>query len=222
MPIINTQIPDAGFYNIEELYQQSRLDMINRCLRAIGETPLPAGTLVSTISLGTDVDIAARTVDETIREVLTIGWYFNIDYNYKLYKDEGSFIYLPKTVLRMDTQESNQYIVKNSKVYDIYNQTFIIEPDYIEADLIYNILVEDLPVEAYEYISLRAARKFQEIVITSSDLVQTTRTAEMEAYTRLQRRQLQTQAYNIQNARVSTRIHNGYLQRGLYGTKYRR
>jgi hypothetical protein len=38
----------------------------------------------------------------------------------------------------------------------------------------------------------------------------------------LQRRQLQTQDYNIQNSRVSTRTHNGYLVAGLYGNKGRR
>jgi len=79
-----------------------------------------------------------------------------------------------------------------------------------------------MPPEAYEYISARAARKFQEYVIGAPDLTQTTTNAEQETYIRLQRRQLQTQSYNLQNSKVSNRMTNAYLQKGLYNSKGRR
>jgi hypothetical protein len=223
MPVrINTEIPEGGQYIAPILYPYSKLEMINRCLRSIGEVPLPEGTLLDGLVLGTDEETASRVVDETLKEVLSVGWYFNTDYNFKLYRDSEGFIAVPETLLRMDTQGSNQYIVKNGRVYDTYNNTYEFPKEYLEADCVWLVAIDDLPPEAYEYIALRSARKFQEFVITAAELVQVTRDQEMDAYVRLQRRQLQTQAYNIQNARVSTRVSNVYLTRGLYNFKTRR
>ena len=222
MPQVHTIIPQGGTYVAPEEYSFSKLDMVNRCLRAIGETPLPSGTLLPNLQLGTDAEIASRIVEETMREVQSIGWYFNMDYDFKLYPDEQDFITVPATMLRMDTYDDNQYIIKGRRVYDTYNQTFVIEKEYITADVVWLVDYELLPVEAYEYIANRAARKFGEEVIAAAEIVEVTRSKETDAYIRLQRRQLQTQDYNIQNKRVSTRTHNGYLYKGLYNTPSRR
>lgn len=204
------------------VYSKTKLNMINRCLRAIGEVPYPEGTLIESLALGTDGETASRIVSETMVEVQAIGWYFNLDYNFKLYKDVNNVIALPPNTLRVDTHNDNRYIDKTGKIYDMEKQTYIIEPTYIEADVVWLVDYPTLPAEAYEYISARASRKFQEYVIGAPDLTQTTTNAEQETFVRLQRRQLQTQAYNIQNSRVSTRTHNGYLQAGLRGNKGRR
>lgn len=204
------------------VYSKTKLNMINRCLRAIGEVPFPEGTLISSLALGTDGETASNVVAETMIEVQSIGWYFNLDYNFKLYKDVNDMIALPPNTLRVDTQNENRYIDKGGKLYDVEKQTFIIEPDYVEADVVWLQDYPILPAEAYEYISARASRKFQEYVIGAPDLTQTTTNAEQETYVRLQRRQLQTQSFNIQNSRVSTRTHSGYLQQGLRNNKGRR
>jgi len=204
------------------VYAKSKLDMVNRCLLGIGEVPLPAGTLLPSLELGTDANVAIRVVEETMIEVQSIGWYFNLDYDYRLYKDTDDFISVPPNVLRMDIMGNPSYIIKGGKVYDIDKQTFKIEPDYIEADIVWLVDYTDIPPEAYEYIAARSARKFQAYVISAPDLSQLTSQAEADAYVRLQRRQLQTRTYNIQNDRVSNRITNGPLRRGLYIAKYRR
>jgi hypothetical protein len=223
MPQINMEIPTGGtIVTPQEASPNSKLDMVNRCLRAIGESPLPPGTFLDALQYGTDAEVAKRIVEETMKEVQNMGWYFNTDYNFKLYKDEEGFITVPLSLLRMDTQDDNQYVLKGRRVYDMYNQTFVIEPEYIEADVIWLIDYELLPVEAFEYIAARAARKFAEDVVAAPELVEVNRTRELEAFTNLQRVQLQTQAYNMQNDRVSTRMHNGYLRRGLYRATTRR
>ncbi len=203
------------------IYSKTKLNMINKCLLAIGEVPFPLGTLVDLLELGTDGETAKRIVEETMVEVQSIGWYFNLDYNFKMYKDINNIIVIPPNLLRIDTQESNRYMEKNGKLYDNEKFTYIIEPTYIEADIVWLVDYPTLPAEAYEYISARAARKFQEAVIGAPDLTTTTNRAEQETFIRLQRRQLQTRAYNIQNNKVSTRTHNGYLQGSLYGNKGR-
>lgn len=222
MPQIHTTIPEVGAYTAPTEYANNKLDMVNRCLRAIGETPLPNGTLLESLQLGIDAEIAARIVDETMKEVQSVGWYFNTDYDFKLYPDEDNFITVPPNMLRMDTYDDNQYILRGRRVYDVYNKTFVIEKDYITADVVWLVDYELLPVEAYEYIANRAARKFGEEVIAAAEIVEVTRSKETDAYIRLQRRQLQTQDYNIQNKRVSTRTHNGYLYKGLYNSPTRR
>jgi hypothetical protein len=204
------------------IYPKTRLNLINRCLLAIGETPYPEGTVISSLALGTDGETASRIVAETMIEVQSIGWYFNLDYDYKLYKDVDNFIAVPPNTLRVDTLDSNQYIEKNGRIYDMNTQSYIITPIYVEADVVWLVDYPTLPAEAYEYIAARAARKFQQYIIGAPDLTQTTSAAENDAYVRLQRRQLQTRAYNIQNARVSTRMSNAHLRPGMRQVKDRR
>ena len=122
----------------------------------------------------------------------------------------------------MDTQDDNQYVIKGRRVYDTYAQSFVIDKDFIEADVVWLVDYENLPNEAYEYIATRSARKFGEEVIAASEIVEIQRARELDTYTRMQRIQLKTQGYNIQNRRVSTRIHNGYLYQGLYNSRTRR
>jgi hypothetical protein len=203
------------------MYPKNRLDMVNRCLLAIGEVPYPEGTLIDSLALGTDGETASRIVAETMIEVQAIGWYFNLDYNFKLYKDSEDKIALPPNTLRVDTMFSNRYMEKNNAIYDNEKQTFMIEPTYIEADIVWLVDYETLPPEAYEYISARSARKFQEVILGAPDLTRTTTIREADSYTRLQRRQLQSRAYNIQNERVSTRANNAKLRPAMYRSKGR-
>ena len=206
------------------VYTKNKLDMINQSLLAIGEAPYPVGTLIQTMPLGTDGETAGRIVNTTMVEVQTRGYYFNTDYNFKLYPDINGFITVPPNTLKADFgAEGNKYQIKNGRVYDMEYQTFLLDGiTYVTADVIWLVDYEELPPEAYEYIALRAARKFQQKVIGSTETAQFTERDELDSYTNLYRLQLQVNDYNIQNSRVSTRIHSGYLQGGLYGSKGRR
>ena len=206
------------------VWAKSELSMINDSLLAIGEAPFMEGTVVDTIPIGTDGETAKRLIRSTMIEVQSRGWYFNTDYDYVLTPDINGFITLPPNVLRTDfgnTSNANRFLIKNNGIYDVANQTFIIEGE-IMCDIVWLVDYTNLPPEAYEYISLRAARKFQQKVIGALETDQFTMRDEQDALVNLQRRQLQTQDYNIQNSRVSTRTHNGYLVAGLYGNKGRR
>jgi hypothetical protein len=206
------------------VWAKSELSMINDSLLAIGEAPFMEGTVVDTIPIGTDGETAKRIIRSTMIEVQSRGWYFNTDYDYVLTPDINGFITLPPNVLRTDfgnTSNANRFLTKNNGIYDVANQTFIIEGD-VMCDMVWLVDYTNLPPEAYEYISLRSARKFQQKVIGALETDQFTMRDEQDALVNLQRRQLQTQDYNIQNSRVSTRTHNGYLVAGLYGNKGRR
>jgi hypothetical protein len=200
---------------------QTKIDLVNRCLLAIGEAPIPDDTQLDLVPLGTDVDVAIRTVDKVIREVLNKGWYFNTDYDLPLIPDEDNFITMPPNVLRVDfgyTEFRHQYIMRNGKIYDVFNHTYVINQK-LRADVVYWIEVEELSVAAYEYIGARAARLFQEKVIGDLEMTKITMQEELEALTDLQREQLQVQDYSLVRG---SRITNAFLIPGLYKTRGRR
>lgn len=206
------------------VWTKSKINMINACLLGIGETPFIEGTLVDTLPIGTDGETAKRLVETTMVEVQARSWYFNLDYNFKLVPDSSGFISMPPNTLRVDfgnTEFKHQYTIKNGKIYDYLNQTFVIGKTIV-ADVTWLVDYGELPPEAYEYISLRASRKFQQKVVGSVETDSFTVRDESDALVNLQRRQLQSQDYSILNSRVSTRVHNGYLTAGLYGNKGRR
>lgn len=214
----------ATIFQDGTVYSKSKLDMINDCLLAIGEVPFVDGTNVDTIPLGTDGEVAKRIVEKTMVEVQSQGWYFNTDYDFDLVPDTLNFITMPPNTLRVDfgeTEFAHRYIFKGVVIYDNLNHTDKIYSK-LTADIVWLVDYDALPPEAYEYISLRAARKFQQKVIGAVETDQFTTREEQDAYMNLQRRQLQSQDYRIQNGKVSTRTHNGYLQDGLYGNKTRR
>jgi hypothetical protein len=206
------------------IYKRSKLGMVNDCLLVIGETPFPEGTLVENLPLGTDGQTAAKVIEDTMIEVQSRGWYFNTDYALQLVPDINGFITMPPNTLRVDFgngPDKHRYIMKNGQIYDNLEHTFLIGVQ-LEADVIWLVDYDELPPEAYEYIKTRAGRKFQQRVIGSLETDKFTSRDEVDTLTALTRLQLQTQDYNLQNARVSTRIHNGHLIRGLYGNKNRR
>jgi len=206
------------------IWPKSELNMINDSLLAIGETPFAEGTIVDSLPPGTDGDTAKRMIRATMIEVQARGWYFNTDYYFPLVPDSLGFITMPPNALRVDfgnTEFRHQYTIKNGKIYDYVHQTFVIEGT-LHADVIWLVDYVELPPEAYAHIALRAARKFQQKVIGSTELDTFTTRDEIDSLTNLQRRQLQSQDYRLGNRRVNTRISNSALYEGLYGVKTRR
>ncbi len=211
-------------FNDGAIWAKSELNMINDSLLSIGEVPFLDGTIVDTLPVGTDGETAKRIIRTTMIETQTRGWYFNIDYDFRLVPDVDGFITMPPNTLRVDfgyTEFRHQYTIKNGRIYDYLNHTFVITTT-LTADVVWLVDYSDLPPEAYEYISLRSARKFQQKVIGAQETDEFTVRDEGDALTNLQRLQLQSQDYVMSNKRVNTRIHNAYLVQGLYGVASRR
>ena len=213
---------DITFQN-GAIWVRSELNMVNDSLIAVGETPFVEGTLVDMLPIGSDGEVSKRIIRTTMIEVQSRGWYFNTDYDFTLIPDSHGFITMPPNTLRLDFgfSEGNRYAEKNGQIYDYLNQTFIIE-EPIVADVVWLVDYAELPAEAYEYISSRSARKAQQRIIGSPETDSFTVRDEADAFTNLMRRQLQSQDYSIQNSRVSTRTHSGFLTSSLYGNKGRR
>ena len=206
------------------IWSNTKIGMINICLQAIGEAPFPEGTLVADLGDGTDGAIAAHTVERTMIEVQNRGWYFNTDYNFKFIPNSNDFIPLPPNILRIDvgnTYNRHKIIFKSGRMYDVENRTYKFT-DSVEADAIWLTDYADLPPAAYLYIALRAARKFQQTVIGSTETHGFTMLDEQDALMNMQREHHQYQDYDLRSSRVSNRNSNAWLKGPLWGAKGRR
>ena len=188
----------------------TKLDLVNMCLTSIGESNLPAGSLLDQVAEGTDVADASKIVDEVTLEVLNRSWWFNTEHNFKFLPDGDSFIALPSNLLKIDfgtTDNRGTIIKKEGRLYDLINQTFQFdEPVY--GTVTWLTKWEYLPYSASQYIGLRAARKFQQRIIGSGDLFDFTLVDENDAYIELQREQAQLKDYNLLDYRVMNRYAN--------------
>lgn len=149
----------------------TELEAVNTMLRAINESP------VSSLSgdIGVDVVTAKATLNEVMRAVQTEGWAFNTEYKYPLKRDASGNISVPANALVVDVN-SRQYagidpVLRGTKLYDRMNHTFTFTVD-LEARIIFGLNFTDMPQSARHYVTYRAARKFQDDSLGSSDLHQ--------------------------------------------------
>jgi hypothetical protein len=186
---------------------QNKLGLVNRCLQAIGEAPLPQGTIPSELPLGSDAYVASSIVEDVWIEMQNMGWWFNTDYNFKLYPDQQNIISFPASVLRIDGGRYNNYIKREGLLYDRTTQSFLFDSP-VEVTIIWAASFSSLPVSAYEYIASRASRKFHQKVIGSQEQAQMLLIEEQEALINLQRENTQYQDFNLIESQVSDRWAN--------------
>lgn len=149
---------------MELLTPTTELEAVNTLLDIIGESPV--STLEDT-GLA-DVAKARRTLKETSREVQSRGWHFNTEENYSLPRDDSNQIIVPLNTLRVDTtKEFYQYDVvqRGKRLYDRKNHTYSFDKT-LKVNLIVFLDFEELPEAARNYITIRAARKFNDRELT--------------------------------------------------------
>jgi hypothetical protein len=187
--------------------RQNKLGLVNRCLQAIGEAPLPKGSIPSEFNLGSDAQVASSIVDDVWLEVQNKGWWFNVQKAFKLFPDSQGFIAFPETVIRIDGGRYQSLVKKQGLLYDTKKQSFIFE-EPIEVDLVWAVSYSDLPIGAYEYIASKASRKFQQKVIGNPEQVQMLLMEEQESLADLQRENAQYLDQSLIERQVSYRWMN--------------
>jgi hypothetical protein len=140
----------------------TELEAVNECLENIGESP------VSTLSgdLGVDAQIALNFVRKVNRALQSRGWYWNTEKDYPLTPNGDSDILLPFNTLSVDTtaEDADRDLVQRGpRLYDRDNRTYAFTTS-VKVQLVLGLTFEELPETARRYISLRAARLFQDRV----------------------------------------------------------
>lgn len=150
----------------------SELDAINIMLATLGEAPI--NTIESEEGIPPDVAIAKNTLEEINREVQSRGWSFNTEEKIKLIPSEEGEIALPANCLSFfPSLFDNALIQRGNRVYDKFKHTYNIGKA-IEADVILLLNFEELPEVAKRFITIKAARIFQDRALSSEVLYKIT------------------------------------------------
>lgn len=128
-----------------------------------------------------DITLALSMLHRVTEEVQLTSWHFNTDENVTLTSDDSGEINLSDNVHQVDFIDANSpYIKKGNKIYDKEAGSYKINKK-IKADLIKILPFEDIPIVFQHYIAIRAARKYQNNIISSSSINGFLQTDELEA-----------------------------------------
>jgi len=142
----------------------SKLDAINACLRGIGISPV-----ASEDDNDLDAALASQTIDKVSHDIQSKGWWFNKEYNWKLYPDETTgYINVPGSaldILTIGENRSNHLSIRDDKLYDMWNHTYdlrdrTVQDGYIELAFITDLPFADCPPIARTAIGYAARQQF--------------------------------------------------------------
>ena len=179
-------------------------------LTSIGESPV--NTITS--STTTDVSIAVQILDNVSREVQSVGWHFNTDVNYKLAKNTSNQIVLPSNCLRVDNTHQDadlDLVERNRKLWDRKNHTYTIEQD-VRVNITWLLEFTEIPETARRYITIRAARIFQDRMLASDTLHKFHQVDEIQALAALKEHEGDTRDHSIFDNYSTYRV----IDRGNY------
>jgi hypothetical protein len=176
----------------------TKLEAVNSMLSVIGEAP------VSSLESGLlDAVDAERILNEVSREVQSMGWNFNTEKNFPAAADSSSGeITLADEIVRADLAKTKyrsstaEYVQRGNKIYDKVTHSFNIGKT-LNLDIVRLLDFTNLPEVARRYVTVRAARIFQERVLGSDTLSSMNRTDEQNALFALREMEGDNGDYNI-------------------------
>lgn len=147
------------------LTKTTKIQAINTMLSTVGEPPVNSLTAQRADSL-----ICQNILDEVAREVLTYGWQFNTDENVEMSPDSSSgYIYVSDQVVRVDMDRSySQYdiVIRGNRLYDRKSNSYVFSGP-IRVIMVQLMDFDDMPEPAKRYVTIRAARIFQDRMVGS-------------------------------------------------------
>lgn len=138
----------------------TELEAINEILATGSESPI--STLEDNVVI--DAALAKNTLRATSVEVQTRGWNFNSDEGLKLAPDQVGDVRLPLNTLKVDTSGESanlNCIQRGTRLYNKTDRTYTFTSP-VTVDIVYGLNFDELPSTARLYITIRAARKYQD------------------------------------------------------------
>lgn len=192
----------------------TRLEAVNVMLAAIGESPVDTLAVTGLI----DVSIAQTILDNTTREVLMRGWWFNREYDYPLAKDVNDEFVLGATVLSADSSTKSAHldvVERGGKMYDRYKHSYTFpDDDTLYMDVVWSLDFTECPQAARWYITVRAARIFQSDHVGSDTIHKYTSDHEKEALSYMQQAESNAEDFNIMQGYSTNAIVRRYYNPG--------
>lgn len=178
-----------------KLTPTTELEAVNLMLSVIGEAPVNS---VDTSGLA-DAVTAYNILNFCSREVQLVGWHWNTEPNFPIPPDQNGYLSLPANTLRVDTDGASQgsdLIQRGTRLYDRVNHSYVFDKA-VTVEIVLLLPFDELPEAARSYITIRAARQFQERVVGSEVLSAYTQRDEMQAMARLKDAEAETADFNI-------------------------
>lgn len=176
----------------------TKLEAVNVMMTSIGETPVNTITSATT----TDVSIAISILDNVNREVQSVGWHFNSDQDYQLTPNTSNQIELPSNCLRIDTSGASankDYVERARKLWDRKKHTYTLTDEIVYVDIVWFLDFTEIPEAAKRYITIRAARLFQDRMLASDLLHRFHQVDELQALSVLKEAEGDTRDHSIFN-----------------------
>lgn len=180
----------------------SELDAVNIMLGTIGESPINSLDAATGV---VDAVTARSILSEVSVQVQEEGWHFNTEYEFDLTPDMDGFIYVPNNAIEVDTSPySRDYdvAIRGNRLYDRGNKTYTFTTA-LKADLTILLEFNEMPQAARHYITIRAARVFQQRVVGSDTLNGFTQQDELRALRAIRRYEARTADHNILTSNYS-------------------
>jgi hypothetical protein len=177
------------------LTKTTKLQAINTMLSTIGEPPINSLTAQRADSV-----IALNILDETSREVLSYGWHFNTEEDVQMVPDtsDGS-IYIADTIVKVDVTADNynyDIVIRGNRLYNRKTNSFVfLEP--IKVIQVKLMDFDEMPEAAKRYITIRAARVFQDRMVGSEKIHGFTIQDEVQALARMNEHDVDSADYTI-------------------------
>ncbi len=204
----------------------TELNAVNTMLSGIGEPP------VTTLDGQTNADaaIAQNILLEINREIQTMGWHFNTQFDVEFQPNTDGEIVLPTNVVRIDIDprvrsgtpdmvsnltDNRDITQRGTKLFNKTKNTFVFEKN-VKVTVVYLLEFTELPEAARRYITVKAARVFQDRMVGSQKHHNFTRGDEIRALALMKEFEMDTADYTIFGNYDTLRIVNrGDAQRGI-------
>jgi hypothetical protein len=167
----------------------TELEAVNTMLVSIGESP------VNRLNSGLDDANTALTILRTTSRQLQLkGWHFNTE-EVDLTPDKDGCLMLPANTLKVNTNYEH-IVQRGRKLYNRRENTYKFTESY-KVEIVVALEFEELIEAARHYITISAARRFQDSVIGASDLHGFQQVDEMRAYAILEEAENEATRYNL-------------------------
>lgn len=181
------------------------LASINILLQTINELPIEN---TDDLANSTTAQLAEMTINEIKKEILSEGWDFNTDKNYPFPPDTSGTITVPYNVLDIVASNGKKFLMRDWKLYDKENFTFIFE-EAVECDVVWDMDFNSLTHPIRRYITIRAARVFQARTIGDQAIYAYTSQDEANALQTARRSEGRTGQYNMLESQEYGSINGG-------------
>lgn len=179
---------------LEAEYDSSKffLSAVNVMLQMINELPVTDDTELAEIL---EAQLASSVLIETKKEVLAEGWDCNSDKDYEFPQDANGFIPIPANVLDISSTDGD-IIMRNWKLYSKSDHTAVFdEPQTM--DVIWDLDFNTLSHPIRNFITIRAARRFQARTVMDTNVYGYTQQDEEDAHGIARRSEGFTGRYNM-------------------------